>query len=43
MTLAVLCTAALITASVLMVNEHRKATENQQLNAEFAAAGRQES
>ncbi|BBY92833.1 membrane protein [Mycobacterium gallinarum] len=41
MTLAVLCTAALITASVLMVNEHRKATENQQLNAEFAAAGRQ--
>lgn len=41
MTLAVLCTAALITASVLMVNEHRKATENQQLNAEFSAAGRQ--
>jgi Mce-associated membrane protein len=41
MTLAVLCTAALITASVLMVNEHRKATENRQLNAEFSAAGRQ--
>ncbi len=41
MTLAVLCTAALITASVLMVNQHRKAVENQQLNAEFAAAGRQ--
>jgi Mce-associated membrane protein len=41
MTLAVLCTAALITASVLMVNEHRKAVENRQFNAEFTAAGRQ--
>jgi Mce-associated membrane protein len=41
MTLAVLGTAALITVSVLMVNQHRKAVENQQLNAEFAAAGRQ--
>ena len=41
MTLAVLCTAALITVSVLMVNHHRKAVENQQLNAEYAAAGRQ--
>ena len=41
MTLAVLCTAALITVSVLMVNEHRKAVENQQFNAEFTAAGRQ--
>lgn len=41
MTLAVLCTAALITASVLMVIDHRKAVENRQFNAEFAAAGRQ--
>lgn len=41
MTLAVLGTAALITVSVLMVNQHRKAVESQQLNAEFAAAGRQ--
>jgi Mce-associated membrane protein len=41
MTLAVLCTAALITASVLMVMQHRKAVENRQFNAEFAAAGRQ--
>lgn len=41
MTLAVLCTAALITASVLMVNEHRKEVENRQFNAEFTAAGRQ--
>jgi Mce-associated membrane protein len=41
MTLAVLGTAALITASVLMVIEHRKAVENRQFNAEFAAAGRQ--
>lgn len=41
MTLAVLCTAALITVSVLMVNHHRKAVEDQQLNAEYAAAGRQ--
>jgi len=41
MTLAVLCTAALITASVLVVIQHRKAVEDRQFNAEFAAAGRQ--
>ncbi|MDG5483997.1 hypothetical protein [Mycolicibacterium gadium] len=41
MTLAVLCTAALITASVLMVIEHRKAVDLRQLDAEFQAAGRQ--
>lgn len=41
MTLAVLCTAALITASVLMVIEHRKAVDDRQLNAEYSAAGRQ--
>jgi Mce-associated membrane protein len=41
MTLAIMCTAALITLSVLMVNEHRKAVNEQQLNAEYSAAGRQ--
>ncbi len=41
MTLAILCAAALITVSVLMVNHHRKAVEAQQLNAEYSAAGRQ--
>ncbi|MFI5511284.1 hypothetical protein ACIA48_27830 [Mycobacterium sp. NPDC051804] len=41
MTLAILCTAALITASVLMVQEHRKAVDNRQLDAEYQAAGRQ--
>ncbi len=41
LTLAVLCTAALITVSVLMVNHHRKAVAAQQLNAEYSAAGRQ--
>jgi Mce-associated membrane protein len=41
MTLAIMCTAALITLSVLMVNEHRKAVKEQQLNAEYSAAGRQ--
>jgi Mce-associated membrane protein len=41
MTLAVLCTAALITVSVLMVNHHRKAVDAQELNAEYSAAGRQ--
>ncbi|MGZ5362913.1 MAG: hypothetical protein ACXWZR_01925 [Mycobacterium sp.] len=41
MTLAVLGTAALITVSVLMVNQHRKAVATQQLGAEYQAAGRQ--
>ena len=41
MTLAIMCTAALITLSVLMVNEHKKVVNNQQQNAEFSAAGRQ--
>lgn len=41
MTLAVLCTAALITASVLMVREHREAVKDRELNAEYSAAGRQ--
>jgi Mce-associated membrane protein len=41
MTLGVLCTAALITASALMVIEHRKAVDDRQLNAEYSAAGRQ--
>ncbi len=41
MTLAVLGTAALITVSVLMVNQHRKAVTSQQLDAEYQAAGRQ--
>jgi Mce-associated membrane protein len=41
MTLAVLCTSALIAASVIMVREHRAATEEQNRNAEFLAAGRQ--
>jgi Mce-associated membrane protein len=41
MTLGVLCTAALITASVLMVIQHRKAVETRQLDAEYQAAGRQ--
>jgi Mce-associated membrane protein len=41
MTLAVLGTAALITVSVLMVNQHRKAVASQQLDAEYQAAGRQ--
>ena len=40
-TLAVLCTAALITVSVLMVKEHQKAVDNRQLDAEYQAAGRQ--
>lgn len=41
MTVAVLGTAALITVSVLMVNQHRKAVETRQLDAEYQAAGRQ--
>ncbi|WP_006241327.1 hypothetical protein [Mycolicibacterium tusciae] len=41
MTLAVLGTAALITLSVLMVNQHRKVVATQQLDAEYQAAGRQ--
>lgn len=41
MTLAVLCTAALITASVLMIIEHRKAVDTRQLDAEYSAAARQ--
>ncbi len=41
MTLAVLCTSALIAASVIMVREHRAATDERNRNAEFLAAGRQ--
>ena len=39
--LAVACTAALITLSVLMVIDHRHQAAEQQRRAEFAAAGRQ--
>jgi Mce-associated membrane protein len=38
---AVACTAALITLSVLMVVNHRQQAAEQQLRAEYAAAGRQ--
>ena len=38
---AVACTAALITLSVLMVIDHRHQEAEQQLRAEYAAAGRQ--
>ena len=41
MTLAVLCTSALIAASVIMVREHRAATDERNRNAEYLAAGRQ--
>ncbi|MGO4443821.1 hypothetical protein AB4Z42_10755 [Mycobacterium sp. 2YAF39] len=41
MTLAVLATSALIAASVIMVREHRAATNNRNLNSEYLAAGRQ--
>jgi Mce-associated membrane protein len=39
--IAVACTCALITLSVLMVNSHRHQAAEQQRRAEFAAAGRQ--
>ncbi len=38
---AVVCTAALITLSVLMVMDHRHQAAEQQRRAEYAAAGRQ--
>ncbi len=41
MTLAVLCTAALVTVSVLMFLHHRNAVADQRMNAEYTAAGRQ--
>ena len=41
MTLAVLCTIALLTVSVLMFLNHRKADDERRMNAEYAAAGRQ--
>lgn len=41
MTLAILATAALITASVLMFVHNRNTVDQQKLNAEYAAAGRQ--
>jgi Mce-associated membrane protein len=41
MTLGVLLTAGLIAASVYMVLQHRKVVEDQRMNAEYAAAGRQ--
>jgi Mce-associated membrane protein len=40
-TVAIACTAALITLSVLMVLDHRDQAAEQQRRAEFAAAGRQ--
>lgn len=40
-TVAIACTAALITLSVLMVIDHRHQAAEQQSRAEFAAAGRQ--
>jgi Mce-associated membrane protein len=40
-TVAIACTAALITLSVLMVIDHRHQATEQQRRAEFAAAGRQ--
>jgi Mce-associated membrane protein len=40
-TLAVLCSAGLITLSVLMVKHHQKVEAEQQLRAEYNAAGRQ--
>jgi Mce-associated membrane protein len=39
--LAVACTAALVTLSVLMVMDHRHRAADQQRRAEYAAAGRQ--
>jgi Mce-associated membrane protein len=41
MTLAVLCSIALVAASVYLVSQHRRANDEKQLNAEYAAAGRQ--
>lgn len=41
MSLAILCTGALLAASGYMVYQHRKAADQQKLEAEFAAAGRQ--
>jgi Mce-associated membrane protein len=38
---AILCTCALITLSVLMVLQHRGQVAEQQMSAEYAAAGRQ--
>ncbi|MGE2690802.1 hypothetical protein [Mycolicibacterium pulveris] len=41
MTLAILCTGALLAASGYMVWQHREAADLEQLQAEYAAAGRQ--
>ena len=41
MTLAVLCTIALLAVSYILVKEHRKVVDEQKLSAEYAAAGRQ--
>ena len=41
MTLAVLCTIALLAVSYILVKQHRKVVDEQKLNAEYAAAGRQ--
>lgn len=41
MSLAILCTGALLAASGYMVWQHRKANDLQKLEAEYAAAGRQ--
>ncbi|MCV6982972.1 hypothetical protein H7I53_22455 [Mycolicibacterium pulveris] len=41
MSLAILCTGALLAASGYMVWQDRKATDQEKLEAEFAAAGRQ--
>jgi Mce-associated membrane protein len=41
MSLAILCTGALLAASGYMVHQQRKAADQQKLQAEYAAAGRQ--
>ena len=41
MTLAVLCTIALLAVSYILVKEHREVVDEQKLSAEYAAAGRQ--
>jgi Mce-associated membrane protein len=41
MTLAVLCTIALLAASGWLIIQHRKDTDRQNMNAEYLAAGRQ--
>lgn len=41
MTLAVLCTGALIAVSAYMVTQHRRVLDQEKLNSEYVAAGRQ--